>query len=118
MSIGYETILRIRQVEEQANDLGFRFANAKTYSQTYGDRICLMPATDISLPIYTRDAEIFTGTLDDVRTFLRGIEWAREYDRMIKVSNHKVRIKKEQDVRNDSLLRALKAEAKKVAKVD
>ena len=117
MSIGYETILRIRRIEEQATDLGFRFANAKHFSQSYGDRICLMPATDVALPIYTRDAEIFSGTLDDVRIFLRGIEWARDYDRMLKVSNFKTRAKKEQDVRNDSLLRALKAEAKKVAKV-
>lgn len=117
MSIGYETILRIRCIEEQANDLGFRFANAEHFNLTYGDRICLMPATDVALPLYSRDAEIFSGTLDEVGVFLRGIEWARDYDRMLKVSNHRVRIKKEQDVRNDSLLRALKAEAKKVAAV-
>ena len=118
MSIGYETILRIRRIEEQANDFGFRFANAKNYSSSYGDRICLMPATDVALPIYSRDAEIFSGTLDEVDRFLRGVEWAREYDRMIKVSNHKVRVKKEQDVRNDTLLRALKAEAKKVVEIE
>lgn len=116
MSIGYETILRIRRIEQQATALNFKFA--KYFSQTYGDRICLMPATDISLPIYTRDAEIFSGSLDEVGVFLRGIEWARDYDRMLKVSNDKVRAKKEQDELNNQLVRALKVGAKKVPTVD
>lgn len=118
MNIGYDTVLSIRRTEALAEKLGFRFANAKHYSQSYGDRISLLPATEMSLPIYSRDAEIFTGTLGEVAIFMRGLEWARDYDRMLKVSTDTIRSKKEQNVRNDQLVRALGTDLTRAAKIE
>ena len=42
--------------------------------------------------------------------WLRGVEWSRKYDQMIKVSDDKKRQRKEQDVRNKQLVQRLKDE--------
>ena len=112
MSIGYNTILKLRNVEALANSMGFRFAlsNHSGYTtsgyDTYKDVIALYPLDD-KLPDYTRDAELFLGDLDEVATFLRGIQWGTNYLKMLKlVTNEKIE-RKEQDIRNKQLLTIL-----------
>lgn len=73
-----------------------------------GDTVALKPKDADSLPIYSRDAEVFVGSLTDLQYWLRGVEWARDYDRMIKVSDDKKRDRKEQDLRNRQLLKTLR----------
>ena len=73
-----------------------------------GDTVALKPKDADSLPIYSRDAEVFVGSLTDLQYWLRGVEWAREYDRMIKISDDKKRARKEQDLRNRQLVKTLK----------
>jgi len=107
MSIGMRQIRAIQQATELAESLGFQFTSTPIYTSTYGDVICLRPISD-ALPVFSRDAEIFTGDLNEVIKFLRGIEWARNYDSMIKLSNSTKRERKEQDVRNQSLANKLK----------
>ena len=74
-----------------------------------GDTVALKPKDADSLPIYSRDAEVFVGSLTDLQYWLRGVEWARDYDRMVIDKNiNKKRERKEQDERNCILLRTLK----------
>ena len=69
----------------------------------------MIPKDPDSLPIYTRDAQLFAGTLEGADYWMRGVEWARDYDRMVIDKNiNKKRERKEQDERNRILLRTLK----------
>ena len=105
---GWNTIRQIRRLEAQADKLGMQFAAYK-YDNNYGENIALIPKDDNALPIYTRDAQLFSGTLEGAEYFMRGVEWARDYDRMVidKKMDDK-RERKEQDERNRILLRTLK----------
>jgi hypothetical protein len=108
---GWNTIQEVRRIEEQVASLGFKFSNPKHAGQWVGpdhrDTVSLVPA-DECLPVYSRDAEIFTGTLADVRTWLRGVEWARGYDMINKISNDDKRMAAEQKERNRQLMHTLK----------
>ena len=105
---GWNTIRQIRRLEAQADKLGMKFTSYK-YDNNYGDNVALIPKDADSLPIYCRDAELFSGSLEAADYFMRGIEWARDYDRMVIAKDtDKKRERKEQDERNRILLRTLK----------
>ena len=105
---GYRQILEIRRLETRIAELGFMFCHSRSHGIEDGDTVALKPKDADSLPIYSRDAEVFVGSLTDLQYWLRGVEWAREYDRMIKISDDKKRARKEQDLRNRQLVKTLK----------
>ena len=83
VAVGMDMIARIDHVRELADHYGFRLGKAP-YSN-FGDNIdsiALYPKDD-SLPVYSRDACLFTGNLSEVETFFEGIRWSRNYDQMI-----------------------------------
>jgi len=108
---GWNTIQEVRRIEEQIIKLGFKFGNPKHAGHWsdpgYQDMVSLIPIDD-SLPVYNREAEIFTGTLAQVRTWLAGVQWARDYDMFIKISDEKKRAAAEQKERNRQLMQTLK----------
>jgi len=108
---GWNTIQEIRRLEEAFDKLGLKIAKAResSWANTI-DFIALIPKDADSLPIYSRDAEVFIGTIEDARQWLRGLTWAREYDMLIRLSDDKKRTRKEQDERNRQLVRMLKNE--------
>ena len=108
---GYRDMLRIQRIEKEANLLGFRLGNPKNgdYHREWGDLVSAYHKDDC-FPMYSRDAELFTGTLEDFEHWLHGVQWAREYDEMMKVSNQEKRERKEQDMRNKHLVATLKNE--------
>jgi len=105
---GYEAILKIRRLERECDELGFMFCQSKHGS--YGqDVLALKPKDEHSLPVYSRDAEVFLGTIAELEVWLRGIQWARQYDRMVFGTKHdKTRERKEQDERNRQIVSILK----------
>jgi hypothetical protein len=105
--VGFNTYLELRRVETLADDLGFKF-NRPRHHGYESDYISLYPKDNDALPIYTRDAQLYTGTLGEISAFLTGLQWARDYDRMLKVSDSKKRERKEQDERNRQLAAILK----------
>lgn len=111
---GYDMVLKIRRLEETVNDLGFMFASSKydTFNE-YGSRLSLKPI-DTKLPIYARDAEVFTGTLEELEVWLRGVEWARRYDMMLKLSDEKKRLSAEDKYRKRMEVQRIKDEQKAV----
>jgi hypothetical protein len=109
---GYNLILKIRRLEEECDKLGFMLCHSKhgNYRNEFGDIVALRPKDIDSLPIYARDAELFCGTLDNLEVWLRGVEWARNYDYMLRISDDKKREAKEQKYRNEILVKILKGE--------
>ena len=109
---GYNTILKCERIKAHAEKLGFMLCYPK---HGWGgsdsiDTVAIKPKDKDSLPIYSRDAQFFNGTINEMESFLRGIEWARDYDMMLRVSTDAKRERKEQDARNKQLVAMLKDE--------
>lgn len=110
---GYQTVLEVRRLEEDLAKMGLRMCYSRNGGSWNGERVDMVavkPMDAESLPIYARDAELFVGTLRDLRSWLIGVEWARGYDMMLRLSNDKKREAKEQNVRNENLIRRMKNE--------
>jgi len=107
---GYQSVLALRRLEEEVDALGFMLCDPKTGwgGDDFNNLVGIRPKDIDALPIYARDAEVFRGTLEELRVWVRGVHWAREYDRMLKVSDDKTRAKKEEHERGRQLIAKLK----------
>ena len=108
---GYSTVIKLRRFEEDIDKLGLRMAYPKHGgfgNKEYGEVMALLPKDADSLPVYSRDAEIFVGTLEQAEDWLRGVAWARQYDQMLGLTDDQKRERKEQIERNRILLRTIK----------
>jgi hypothetical protein len=106
---GYQAVIELRRLEEAVNKLGFMLSAPRAGNWgNDGDRVSIKPKDADSVPIYNRDAEVFTGSLEQLQVWVRGVQWAREYDNMLKLSDEKKRSRKEQDERNRQLMATIK----------
>ena len=113
---GYGTYLRFQRIEEQAKMLGFRLAHPKNgfyNSDEYGDLVSLY-ADGEALPIYSRDADLFTGTFNQVEMFLTGWAKAQQYDMMLRLTDDKRRKAYEAKERERQRIVRLKAEQREM----
>jgi len=108
---GYSLVRKVHELEERCERLGFMMCPSR---HNYTDSVAVIPKCANSLPIYSRDAELFVGTLEQLEVWIHGIEWARDYDRMIKLSDNTKRERKEQDERNRILVSILRDEEIKI----
>ena len=107
---GWNTIQQVRKLEERADKLGLKFT-AYRHDDSFGANVALIPKDSDALPIYSRDAVMFAGTLEGAAYWMQGVMWAREYDRMtIDRKMDEKRERKEQDERNKQLSQILKEE--------
>ena len=107
---GWNQIQQVRKLEERADKLGLKFT-AYRHDDRYGENVALVPKDSDALPIYSRDAEMFVGSLEGAAYWMQGVMWAREYDRLNTDRNlDKKRERKEQDERNMQLAKILKEE--------
>jgi hypothetical protein len=107
---GWNQIQQVRKLEERADKLGLKFAAYK-HDDSFGSNVALVPKDSDALPIYSRDAELFVGTLESAASWMQGVMWARDYDSMVidkKLDDKRKR--KEQDERNRQLVKILKNE--------
>jgi hypothetical protein len=121
---GYNAVLELRRLEADLDKLGLMLCAPKHGNwsgDNYDDRAGVKPKDATSLPIYNRDAELFTGSLVQIRTWLIGVQWARQYDTMLKLSDDKKRAAKEDQerarqfsVKQRQLLEELKKDHTKV----
>ena len=113
---GWNQIQQVRKLEERADKLGMKFTN-NHHDDIYGETVALVPKDSDALPIYTRDAQLFVGTLESAASWMQGVEWARDYDRMVIDKNmDDKRKRKEQDERNRQLVLILKNEKNNLVK--
>jgi len=103
---GWYTVEKIKNIERSVDNLGLKFAKTLLFDNQ--NVIGLVPKDHEALPIYSRDAEVYHGSLESVEYWLQGVEWARDYDRMIKISTDEKRAAAEQRERNQQLMRTLK----------
>jgi hypothetical protein len=108
MALNWNDLERMKRVESRANALGFEFTSREHQWVDSGNAIHVRPKDDL-LPIYSRDATFFSGSLESIECWLDGIEWARHYDDLLKVSHSKKRERQEQLVRNQHLMKTIKA---------
>lgn len=108
---GYHIILRCEKLKEKADKLGFMLCYPKYLNNTNIDQVGIKPKDQDSLPVYARDAELFYGTISELESWFLGVEWARQYDEMLRVSSAAKRERKEQDERNRQLVKILKDES-------
>ena len=107
---GWSTIKNLRDIEARADLLGMKLAPYR-HDDRYGENVALIPKDQNALPIYTRDAVLFAGSLEGAGQWMQGVLWAREYDRMAVDKNmNEKRERKEQDERNKQIVRILKEE--------
>ena len=107
---GWNTIQQVRKLEERADKLGLKFT-AYRHDDSFGANVALIPKDSDALPIYSRDAVMFAGTLEGAAYWMQGVMWAREYDRMtIDRKMDEKRERKEQDERNKQMVKILKEE--------
>lgn len=106
---GYNAVLSLRRLEAEVDKLGFMLCAPKSGwgSDDYDDRVAIKPKDADSLPIYSRDAELFTGSLEQLRVWVQGVQWARQYDMMLKLSDEKKRKTKEDHERGRQLIAKL-----------
>lgn len=108
MSVGMRTIRKIQELQDKAHQLGYKFTNSKRYfGSEYTDMLALVPRDD-QLPHYSRDAELWSGSLEELEHFFRGIEFAKNYYKMLKLVNDDKIARREQLERNRQLLELLK----------
>jgi len=106
---GWNTIQRIKHMEEEVDKLGFKFSKPRHGDWENEERgLSLVPKDLDALPIYSRDAELYIGSLEQLETWLLGVRWAREYDMILRLSDEKKRAKAEQKERNRQLMRKIK----------
>ena len=109
---GYHFIRDFRDLEEEINRLGFMFSYPKhgnSYNGDYRDMVAIKPKDQDSLPIYSRDAELFVGSIEELKFWVKGVKWSRDYDRMLFGKKHEAnRERKEQIHRNEAILTLLK----------
>jgi hypothetical protein len=107
---GYQAVLALRVLEHEVDKLGFMLCAPKSGwgGDDFNNLVSIKPKDADSLPIYARDAELFRGTLEELRVWVRGVLWAREYDSMLKVSDEKKRALKEDHERGRQLIAKLK----------
>jgi len=108
---GYNLIRKIRFLEEECHTLGFQICGAEDYiHRDFGDMLTLKPRDDC-LPVYSRDAAVFIGNIQDLERWLQGFHVARKYDSILLGNKHDAqRDRKEQDYRNRQLLNQIKGE--------
>jgi hypothetical protein len=111
---GWNTIQRIRNIEEKIDKLGFKLSKCKhgDFTDLHG-ALSLVPKDRDALPMYSRDAELFVGSIERLEDWLAGVRWAREYDMLLKLSDEPKRQAAEQKEKNRQLMRTLK-EGKRV----
>ena len=109
MAMRWDDLQRMKRVEALANSLGFEFKPGEQTWSTGGDGAIYVKPKDELLPMYSRTATFFIGSIESIENWLDGIIWARHYDDLLKLSNDKKRATKEQQERNKHLMKTIKA---------
>jgi hypothetical protein len=107
---GYQAIESLRRLEERVDRLGMRMGHPRhgNYRLDFGDLVALSPKDD-TLPVYSRDAELFTGTLAQMEHWLNGWEKMQQYHHMLLGNKYESKIQRlEQDYRNEFLMKNIK----------
>lgn len=103
--IGPREFNQMRDLEELADRLGFTLGQSPFGND---NRFTIIPKDD-QWPSYSRDARLYLGDMDEIVSFLKGLNLAREYYMIhLKLFTQARLERKEQDIRNQYLMDKLK----------
>lgn len=92
--MNWHDIQNVENLKLRLNKLGYKMDHSK-WSSSGQFLIGVYPLEDRN-PIYSRDAELYTGTVEAIISWVRGIEHQNEYLLMLKATTEK-RIKALED---------------------
>ena len=104
--MNYDDVSMVLRVVEELNELGLKMLGSGTLNAGPLIVVVVDPQSD-KLPIYTRGATVFRGTVEEIRFWLNGIEWARNYYTMLKVVTPAKIEKSENNIRHKHLMKTL-----------
>ena len=112
---GYNLVREVHRLEKEVELLGLVMCYPKTLQTSRGDDyVALKPRDTSSVPVYARDAEVFVGTLSELRQWLQGVTWDRDYDRMLNITTDKRRVQGEDRIRAQQERTRIKLEQKRL----
>jgi hypothetical protein len=82
--MNWNDIQLLDRVVTDLNKLGFKIKNSK-----YGQGSVGVYPLDDKNPLYSRDAEIYTGTLEHIMCWIRGVQHRDDYLKMLKATTDK-----------------------------
>lgn len=103
---GILLIERIKRLELECNRRGFRMT-ATRHAYSGRDTLSLVPIDADAHPMYSRDAEAFVGTLEELEVWLRGVAWMDTHYRLLGVVDDAKIAKREEFHRHDRLATAM-----------
>lgn len=83
--MNWNSIQQIESVKLRLSNLGYKMLPARYYQD---GTIGVYPADDKN-PLYSRDAEVFCGTVEDITAWVRGLEHQLGYLKMLKATTDK-----------------------------
>lgn len=97
----------VKKFEQKCEKHKFKITRYKYGSENDGTcHIQLVPLED-NFPLYSRDAELASGSIEYLMAFMDGMEFMKKYHEMLKLVDDKKVFRKEQDERNRRLMRQL-----------
>ena len=115
--MNWNDIQLYKRVEEQITNLGFKLYPSK-WTSCNGE-IGVFPLEDKN-PLYSRDAEIYTGTIEQIACWIRGVQQQKDYLTMLKAtSEEKIKTLEEKYVKklkHQAMLDIIKDPNKKIDK--
>lgn len=102
---GYRDIAEYLQLVERLTRIGLRLSYPKHGGVETS--ISVIPLND-GVPIYSRDAALFTGSFDEIVGWVAGVEWRDTYLRNIKLTTAAKIEAAEQNERNRQLMQTIK----------
>lgn len=103
----YSSIMEIERLTTKAKSFGLKIQRAKFSSGDYNP-IALVPLDD-HWPSYSRDAELYTGTVSELIAFMDGLDRMRTYYRTIDLIDDDKLAAAEQRVRNQIVFDKLRS---------
>jgi hypothetical protein len=84
--MNWDDLQKLERLQHRLKNLGYVMRQAK---HSFGDYLIGVYPLDDKLPIYSRDAELFTGTIEMIDVWIRGACHKHEYLTMLKAVDDK-----------------------------
>lgn len=105
--VGMYTYRRIKDIESKIETLGFKFKTTTYGNPMEYEKFIVITKND-QLPVYRNGTEVFIGYLEEIESWVDGIEWARNYDHLLGLKTGLRRERAEKRLKNKKLLETIK----------
>lgn len=107
LTMDYNSYNMVKKFEQKCKDHGFEITRYKWGNQNDGTCYIQLVPTEDNYPVYSRDAQLASGSIEYLMAFMDGMEFMKNYYQMLKLVDDKKVSRKEQDERNRVLMRQM-----------